>query len=145
MRLRTIGLALLGAILCCALALDGAAGGGKDTKKKEPGTGKKFEVPKDAIAGTVKSLDKKAPSFTITLKDKKDRTFLVDKATEFWGPKGGDRGTGPKGLDDDCMAAGYEIKVVPTKDGKTAKDVYLPVRKSDKKDQTKKEETKKKK
>jgi hypothetical protein len=46
-----------------------------------------------------------------------------------WLPKGGDRGTGVKGLEDDCMAAGYEIKVVATKDGKTAKDVYLPNRK----------------
>jgi hypothetical protein len=57
----------------------------------------------------------------------------VDDKTEFWGPKGGDRGTGHKGLKDDCMAVGYEIKVVPAKDGKTAKDVYLPVRKTDKK------------
>jgi len=30
------------------------------------------------------------------------------------------------------MAPGYEIKVASAKDGKTAKDVYLPVRKSDK-------------
>jgi hypothetical protein len=33
--------------------------------------------------------------------------------TEFWGPKGGDRGTGPKGLGDECVAKGYDIKVVP--------------------------------
>ena len=32
-------------------------------------------------------------------------------------------------LEDDCMAAGYEIKVVAAKDDKTAKDVYLPMRK----------------
>jgi hypothetical protein len=49
--------------------------------------------------------------------------------TEFWGPKGGDRGTGPKGLADECMAKGYEIKVVPAKDATVAKDVYLPNRK----------------
>jgi hypothetical protein len=42
------------------------------------------------------------------------------------GPKGGDRGTGPKGLADECMAKGYEIKVVPAKDQTVAKDVYLP-------------------
>jgi hypothetical protein len=148
MRLRIVALALASALLCWALTLEATGAGGKDKKdgtKKEVATGKKFEVPKDAIAGTVKTVDTKKASFTIILNDKKDRTFLVDKATEFWGPKGGDRGTGPKGLEDDCMAAGYEIKVVPTKDGKTAKDVYLPVRKSDKKDETKKEETKKKK
>jgi hypothetical protein len=99
-----------------------AGGGDKD---------KKFEIPKDAIEGTVKSVDKKAPSFTITLKDGKDRTFKVTTKTEFWGPKGGDRGTGAKGLDDDCMAKGYEIKVGATKDGKNAKNVYLPNRKSE--------------
>jgi|SRR6516162_7715566 hypothetical protein len=59
----------------------------------------------------------------------KDKTFTVDAKTEFWGPKGGDRGTGPKGLADECMAKGYEIKVVPTKDPTVAKDVYLPNRK----------------
>jgi hypothetical protein len=39
------------------------------------------------------------------------------------------RGTGPKALADDCMAKGYEIKVVPAKDPAVAKDVYLPNRK----------------
>ncbi len=40
-----------------------------------------------------------------------------------------------KGLEDDCMEIGYEIHVVPTKDGKAAKDVYPPNRKTeDKKD-----------
>ena len=42
------------------------------------------------------------------------------------------RRRGAQGLEADCMAPGYEIKVVPTKDGKTAKDAYLPVRKADK-------------
>jgi hypothetical protein len=143
---RTAGLGLVVAVCCFALSLEAAGGGKKEvTTKKEAGTGKKFEVPKDAIAGTVKSVDLKKPSFTILLKDKKDRTFMVDKATEFWGPKGGDRGTGPKGLADDCMASGYEIKVVAAKDGKTAKDVYLPLRKGETKEGTKKEETTKKK
>lgn len=122
----------------CSLALQVSNGqdkkdaAQKDAKDKDAKKdGKKFEIPKDAIAGTVKSVDMAKATFTITLKDKKDRTFGVDKATEFWGPKGGDRGTGPDGLKDDCMAAGYEIRVVPTKDGKTAKDVYLPNRKPD--------------
>jgi len=112
------------ALLLCAFAFQATAGGDKD---------KKFEVPKDAIVGVVKSVDLKKASFTLKVA-KKDRVFLVDKATEFWGPKGGDRGTGAKGLDDDCMAAGYEIRVRATADGKTAKDVYLPNRKTDAKD-----------
>jgi hypothetical protein len=115
-----VGLASL--LLVVALGLQ-AAGQGKD---------KKFEVPKDAIAGTVKAVDLKASSFTITPDKGKDRTFLVDDKTEFWGPKGGDRGTGAKGLKDDCMAPGYAIKVAVAKDGKTAKDVFLPTRKAKK-------------
>ena len=50
-----------------------------------------------------KSVDEKAAKFTLTVK-RKDKTFTVDAKTEFWGPKGGDRGTGPKGLADECMA-----------------------------------------
>jgi hypothetical protein len=61
------------------------------------GDKKKFEIPKDAIAGTVKSVDEKGAKFTITLKSDKDRTFKVDAKTEFWSPKGGECGTGPKG------------------------------------------------
>jgi hypothetical protein len=118
-----VGLASL--FLVVALALQ-ASGQGKDKDKK-------FEVPKDAISGTVQFVDLKGSSFTIAVeKAKGNRAFFVDDKTEFWGPKGGDRGTGAKGLKDDCMAAGYTIKVVATKDGKTAKDVYLPARKSKK-------------
>ena len=62
-------------------------------------------------SGKIKSVDEKAAKFTITLKDGKDKTFAVDDKTEFWGPLGGDRGTGPKGLKDDCMEKGYEITV----------------------------------
>jgi hypothetical protein len=119
---RTLGFAFV-VLTGCAFGLE-AVGAQKD---------KKFEVPKDAIAGKVKAVDLKANNFTLTLQSGKDRTFGVDDKTEFWGPKGGDRGTGPKGLKDDCMEKGYEIKVVAAKDGKTAKDVYLPNRKSEKK------------
>lgn len=116
----TVGLSSV--VLVVVFGID-AAGQQKD---------KKFEIPKDAIEGKVKSVDMKAPSFTLSMDKGKDRTFMVNKATEFWGPKGGDRGTGPDGLKDECMAPGYEIKVEAAKDGKTAKNVYLPNRKSDK-------------
>jgi hypothetical protein len=121
---RTLGAAIVG-IVVCVLGVH-AGGGGKDKDKK-------YEVPKDAIAGKVKSVDLKSAKFTITLKNGKERTFAVDDKTEFWGPKGGDRGTGAKGLEDDCMEKGYEIKVVPAKDSKIAKDVHLPNRKSEEK------------
>jgi hypothetical protein len=122
---RTFGIAIVGLSLF-AFGLH-AGGGQKDGKDK------KFEIPKDAVAGTVKTVDLKLAKFTLTLTDGKNRTFGVDDKTEFWGPKGGDRGTGPKGLKDDCMAVGYEIKVTATKDGKTATNVYLPNRKAEEK------------
>jgi hypothetical protein len=131
---RTLGLAIV-VMAGCAFGLE-AVGAQKD--KDTPKT-KKFEVPKDAIAGKVKAVNMKEPTFTLTLASGKDRIFAVDATTEFWGPKGGDRGTGPAGLKDDCMEKGYEIKVVATKDGKTAKDVYLPNRKTEKKTDVKKD------
>ena len=114
---RAFGVAIVATVLA-ALSLQAVGAGDK----------KKFEIPKDAIAGTVKSVDQKAAKFTITVKGK-DKTFTVDAKTEFWGPKGGDRGTGPKGLADECMAKGYEIKVLPAKAPTVAKDVYLPNKK----------------
>src|SRR5215510_1485993 len=89
---RAFGVAIVVTVLA-ALSLQSVGAGDK----------KKFEIPKDAIAGTVKSVDEKAAKFTITVKGK-DKTFTVDVKTEFWGPKGGDRGTGPNGLADECMA-----------------------------------------
>jgi hypothetical protein len=54
-------------------------------------------------------MDEKAVRFTITLKDGEDRTFTVDAKKEFWGDCGWPV---PKGLTDECMAEGCEIKVV---------------------------------
>ncbi len=119
--MRLIRATALATLFLVGLALAGTAGGGDK--------GKKFAVPKNAIAGTVKSVNHKKATFTMTTAKGKDRIFLVDEKTEFWGPKGGDRGTGAKGLKDECMARGYAIKVMPRKDGKTAKDVFLPERK----------------
>jgi hypothetical protein len=103
---------------------------GKDAKDAKA---KQIEAPKNAMAGTVKSVDRKKATFTITMAGKKVRSFLAEKTTQFHGPKGSNRGTGPKGLEDDCMTPGYEIRVVVGSDGKTAKDVYLPARKAGKK------------
>ncbi|HYV34990.1 MAG TPA: hypothetical protein VE988_04745, partial [Gemmataceae bacterium] len=120
MRMRVPVITLL-ALALCLLTLNVSSA---QDKKVPPQTAKKYQgVPKDAIEGAVKSVDMAKSTFTVTLSTKKDRTFAVDKATEFWGPKGGDRGTGPAGLKDDCMAAGYVIHVSASKDGKTATDV----------------------
>ena len=135
MNARRIGLAIV-AMSLFAIGLQAGVGitDAQGEKKDATGKDKKFEVPKDAVIGKIKSVNLKTPAFTITLASGLVKTFGVDDKTEFWGPKGGDRGTGAKGLKDDCMEKGYEIKVVATKDGKVAKDVYLDVRKTEKKD-----------
>jgi hypothetical protein len=89
-------------------------------------------IPKDAMAGTVKAVDRAASSFTMTLENGLDKTFGVNRDTAFWDAAGGARGTGQEGLKDDGVARGAEISVVASKDGKNAKDVYLPVRKTEK-------------
>src|SRR5262245_22139740 len=141
---RAVGMTMVLAIVFGAVGRD-ALGGKKEKdavkEAKEKGVkekGKeKYEVPKDAIAGTLKAVDVKGNTFTIAVEKAKDRTFMVTKTTEFYGPRGGDRGTGPEGLKDDCMEKGYEIHVLASKDGKSALEVHLPVRKSEKDDKKK--------
>ena len=91
--------------------------GGKD---KDKGTDDSM------VVGKVKVVNLARNNFTITLESGKDRTFGVDKKTKFLGPQGG---KSKDGLKDDRMAKGYEVKVLPTKDGKAAKEVHLPYRK----------------
>jgi hypothetical protein len=83
------------------------------------------------VEGTVKQVDAAKSKFTITLKDGKDRTFEVNKDTKFVGPQGG---MSKEGLKDDRMTKGYEVKVVPAADNKTAAEVKLPLRKKKAKD-----------
>jgi hypothetical protein len=85
------------------------------------------------IVGVVKEVTVKEKKFVLTLPDKSERTFLVNKETKFTGPRGSDR---EDGLQDDCMGKGYEVHVVPAADDKIAKEVKLPLRKKD--DETKK-------
>jgi hypothetical protein len=85
------------------------------------------------VVGVVKEVKVKDKTFTLTLPDKSDRTFVVNKETKFTGPRGSDR---EDGLQDDCMGKGYEVHVVPASDDKIAKEVKLPLRKKD--DETKK-------
>jgi hypothetical protein len=116
-----VGLASL--FLVIALALQ-ASGQGKDKDKK-------FE-PKDAVAGTVKAVDLKASSFTITPDKGKDRTFVVDDKTEFLGTEGRRPRHRRQGLEGRLRGARLRSQGRSREDGKTAKDVYLPTRKAKK-------------
>ena len=108
--LRSVG---CGFLLLAVAAMTGEAGG--DKKKDD----------KKLVVGDIKSVNLEKSKFTITLESGKDRTFGVTDDTKFIGPKGG-KGDG---LKDDRMAKGYEVKVLPSKDGKTALEVHLPFRK----------------
>ena len=127
---RALGVLVVGLTLLCLAATAGA--GGKDKDKDTP---KKGEIPKNAIHGTMKSVDLKGSSFTMTLDSGKDRTFKVDKDTKFIGPRGG---ISDDGLKDDRLEKGYEVNVVADSvNGKSAKEVHLPMRKSKEKDKKK--------
>jgi hypothetical protein len=102
----------------------------KDDAKKD----KKTDDKTKGTTGKVKSTDLEKLSFTVTLDSGKDMTYTVADSTKFFGPRGGDRGTGKAGLKDDCMEKGYEVRVVAdTKDSKLAAEVHLATRKGEKK------------
>jgi len=102
-----------------AMALAVGATPGQD--KKDTATAKTKEV--GGITGKVKDIDVKKKSFSITLADKSDKTFLVNKDTKFLGPRGAEH---EEGLSDPAMVKGAEVRVVPAKDEKYAKEVNLP-------------------
>ena len=114
--LRVLG----GSFLCLAigfLTLD-AQGGKKETGSDD-----------DFINGKIQSVDVKGNVFTLRLRNGKDRKFKVSEDTKFVGPQGG---VSKKGMMDDRMAKGNAVKVLPSKDGKSAKEVHLPLRKTKK-------------
>ncbi|MBM4069289.1 MAG: hypothetical protein FJ271_10135 [Planctomycetes bacterium] len=114
--LRVLG----GAVLCLAvgfLTLD-ARGGKKEAAADD-----------DFINGKIQSVDARASVFTLKLKNGKDRKFKVTDGTKFFGPQGG---ISKKGIKDDRMVKGNTVKVLPSKDGKSAQAVHLPLRKSKK-------------
>ena len=92
------------------------------------GAGASVGLSDEEVVGKVKAVNGKEKSFILTLEDKTERTFLVDKATKFTGPRGSNR---ENGLKDECMAPGYEIHVVPAADAKLAKEVKLPAWRAD--------------
>lgn len=129
-------------VLAFTLLVAGSHGAGdkKDGDKEE-----RKDPAKDprAVKGKVTGVDLKGAAFTIELAKDKTQSFKVTRDTLFLGPRGGMG----EGLTDDRMAKGYEIIVIPTKDGATALEVHLPYRKApeEKKKTPTKEKTKEKK
>lgn len=86
------------------------------------------------IAGTVKELSVSKKFFVIAVKqsadskDASEKKFLVNRETKFTGPRGANR---EDGLQDPCMAVGYDVRVLPAKDEQYAKEIKLSPRKVD--------------
>lgn len=124
---------LIRALLVLAALLLGFAAfdSGMAQEKKDNGTKQERTDPqkiKGAVIGKIKTVDVDNSSFTISPDKGKDRTFKVNDKTQFMGPLGG-KG---EGLKDDRMEKGNVVVVIPTADGKTAKEVHLPYRKKEK-------------
>jgi hypothetical protein len=114
---------LLHGFCCLVLGVALVMAGGQTS---QGGKDKDKSTEDSKVVGKVKLVNLARSNFTITLENGKDRIFGVDKKTKFFGPQGGKSNDG---LKDDRMAKGYEVKVVPAKNGKTAKEVHLPYRK----------------
>lgn len=80
------------------------------------------------VKGTVVKVDLKE-SKLIVKTDDGEKTYDVNAETKFIGPKGG---VSNAGLKDDRLVAGAEVKLLIAGNNKTAREVHLPVRKSDK-------------
>jgi hypothetical protein len=68
---------------------------------------------------------------TVTTETGKKMDVMVGKDTKFIGPRGG---VSDEGIKDDRLAVGNEVTLVMAADGKTAKEVHLPYRATDKGD-----------
>jgi hypothetical protein len=113
---------LLGAVLTLALlaGLSQAQAPKKDAKDK-PTAGRAAKE----FTGKVKSVDPTRMTITITAAGGRDMTFKVTDTTAIVGPRGG---VSAERLKDDRLGRGKEVTVVPTADGKGAKEVRLGFR-----------------
>jgi hypothetical protein len=92
------------------------------------------DAKKDAkeIKAKVVKVDADKRMLTVTMDDGKKKDFMIAEDTKILGPRGG---VSKERLKDDRLAVGAEITLVMGADGKTVKEVHLPVRKgADKKD-----------
>jgi len=146
MLLRMVGSLILG---IAVLAAGSHAGGDKEKKSDKKAKGIEVKnAAKDprAVKGKVVSVDIKGKAFTIAVGEEKkteERSFGVTKETGYFGP----RGAKGEGLKDDRFAKGYDLIVIPSKDGKSAEEVHFSYRKLEEKKKEKaptKEKKKKK-
>jgi len=92
------------------------------------------DAKKDAkeIKAKVTKVDAAKSTVSVTTDDGKKMDLKIDEDTKIVGPRGG---VSAERLKDDRLAPGAEIKIMM--DGKKVKQIELPMRKSDKKDEKK--------
>ncbi len=92
------------------------------------------------VKATLVKVDADKKVLSVKLADGKVKDIQVTQDTRFIGPRGG---VSDQGIKDDRLTAGAELKLVLSADGKSAKEVHLPFRKSSPKKEPVKKETKK--
>jgi hypothetical protein len=81
------------------------------------------------VKGKIVRVDVKDNVIVVDTEDGK-KVYDVNKDTKFIGPKGG---VSEKGIADDRLEKGAEVKLVVAGNNRTLREVHLPTRKSDKK------------
>lgn len=124
-----------GLVAVLALAVMVLAADAQTKDKKDDG--------KKVVKGTkakITKVDAAKNILSVTTDAGKKMDVQIGKTTKFIGPKGG---VSDEGIKDDRVAVGNEVTLVMEKDGKTAREVHLPVRKPAKKPADKKPADKK--
>jgi hypothetical protein len=75
---------------------------------------------------TLVKVDVKKNVLTVKIDDGTEHNFDVDTATKFIGPKGG---MSDKGINDDRLVKGAELKLLIAGNNRTIHEVHLPERK----------------
>ena len=76
------------------------------------------------VKGKLVSADVKKNVLTITTEDGKDHAYDVADDTKFIGPKGG---VSDKGIKDDRLVKGVELKLIVAGNNRTLREVHIPM------------------
>ncbi len=80
------------------------------------------------VKGKIVKVDVTKMVITVDTEDGK-KDYDVNKDTKFIGPKGG---VSDKGIEDDRLEKGAEVKLVVAGNNRTLREVHLPMRKGEK-------------
>ncbi len=78
------------------------------------------------VKGKLVSVSVKKMTLTVMTEDDKTVNYDVNEETKFVGPKGG---VSDKGIKDDRLVKGAELKLLVAANNRTLRTVYLPERK----------------